>query len=81
MDLPENVLRLKKELRPNKDNIEMTFRHDMFDHIGEATLLNRVKSHKDVAERWYPDLLEVVAKKKEELRDKLTAPHIAVSVN
>ncbi|KAK7206856.1 hypothetical protein BZA70DRAFT_275208 [Myxozyma melibiosi] len=81
MDLPESVLKLKNELRQNKDNIEMTFRHDMFDHIGEATLLNRVKSHKDVAERWYPDLIEVVTAKKEELRGKLTTSAVPLAVN
>ena len=25
--------------------------------MGEATLMNRVKSHPDVGERWYPELL------------------------
>lgn len=28
-----------------------------WNHLGEATLLNRIKSHPDVGERWYPDLL------------------------
>ncbi|KAK9358650.1 hypothetical protein V1504DRAFT_435614 [Lipomyces starkeyi] len=69
MDLPPHVLALKNKLRSNRDDVEMTFKHSMFDHIGEATLLNRVKSHTDVAERWYPDLLAEVKKRKEMLRD------------
>ncbi|KAK9365451.1 hypothetical protein V1509DRAFT_632968 [Lipomyces kononenkoae] len=68
MDLPAHVLALKNKLRGNKDEVEMTFKHSMFDHIGEATLLNRVKSHRDVAEVWYPDLLAEVDRRKEMLR-------------
>jgi hypothetical protein len=28
--------------------------------LGEATLMNRIKSHPDVGERWYPDLLKQI---------------------
>ncbi|KAK9264089.1 hypothetical protein V1519DRAFT_241896 [Lipomyces tetrasporus] len=81
IDLPPHVLALKNRLRANKDDVEMTFKHSMFDHIGEATLLNRVKSHKDVAERWYPDLLAEVEKRKEVLRSQLTRPVESVATN
>ncbi|KAK9325422.1 hypothetical protein V1517DRAFT_254241 [Lipomyces orientalis] len=81
IDLPPHVLALKNRLRANKDDVEMTFKHSMFDHIGEATLLNRVKSHKDVAERWYPDLLVEVEKRKEVLRSRLTEPVQPVATN
>ena len=37
--------------------MEFTFRKGKFNHLGEATLFNRVKSHPDVGERWYPELL------------------------
>jgi hypothetical protein len=39
------------------DNVEFTFRKGKYKHLGEATLMNRIKSHPDVGERWYPDLL------------------------
>jgi len=31
-----------------------------WNHLGEATLMNRIKSHPDVGEAWYPDLLEKI---------------------
>ncbi|CEJ88884.1 Putative Naringenin 3-dioxygenase [[Torrubiella] hemipterigena] len=40
------------------DDVEFTFRKgDVAKTLGEATLRNRVKSHPDVGERWYPDIL------------------------
>ncbi|KAK9464149.1 uncharacterized protein V1516DRAFT_646365 [Lipomyces oligophaga] len=72
MDLPTSVLAMKDDSRAAKTDIGLTFKHEMFENIGEATLLNRVKSHRDVAERWYPDLLKVVDIKNEELRKQLS---------
>jgi hypothetical protein len=41
------------------DDVEFTFRKGgVATTLGEATLRNRVKSHPDVGERWYPDILE-----------------------
>ena len=41
------------------DDVEFTFRTGgVAKTLGEATLRNRVKSHPDVGERWYPDILE-----------------------
>lgn len=56
MDVPEEVRKLKKEVIGN--DVEMTFRKDMFERLGDATLTNRVKSHTDVGEKYYPDILE-----------------------
>ncbi|KAH6657306.1 hypothetical protein BKA67DRAFT_554931 [Truncatella angustata] len=43
------------------DDVEFTFRSGgMSKTLGEATLRNRVKSHQDVGERWYPDMLKDV---------------------
>lgn len=43
------------------DDVEFTFRSGGPSRtLGEATLRNRVKSHQDVAERWYPELLRDV---------------------
>ncbi|TGZ83470.1 Clavaminate synthase-like protein [Ascodesmis nigricans] len=72
MDVPEDVRRLKKEVlkssaRNEEKEVEMTFRKDLFGRLGEATLWNRVKSHTDVGERFYPDLLAEVRKKNAEL--------------
>ncbi|XXH05493.1 NET1-associated nuclear protein 1 [Hypoxylon texense] len=40
------------------DDVEFTFRKGgAASTLGEATLRNRVKSHPDVGERWYPDIL------------------------
>lgn len=40
------------------DDVEFTFRAGgVSKTLGEATLRNRVKSHQDVGERWYPDIL------------------------
>ncbi|KAF2198703.1 Clavaminate synthase-like protein [Delitschia confertaspora ATCC 74209] len=58
MDVPESVLRLRDEARKNRrDDVEFTFVKGRWGHLGEATLMNRVKSHPDVGERWYPKLL------------------------
>lgn len=41
------------------DDVEFTFRKGGASKtLGEATLRNRVKSHPDVGERWYPDILK-----------------------
>lgn len=61
MDVPGDVLKLRDEARrARKDDVEFTFVKGRWGHLGEATLLNRVKSHPDVGERWYPDLLRQI---------------------
>ncbi|KAF2813155.1 Clavaminate synthase-like protein [Mytilinidion resinicola] len=58
MDVPEAVLRLRDEARKGrKDDVEFTFVKGRWGHLGEATLMNRIKSHPDVGERWYPEQL------------------------
>ncbi|CAI6339666.1 unnamed protein product [Periconia digitata] len=58
MDVPEAVLKLRDEARKaRKDDVEFTFVKGKWGHLGEATLMNRVKSHPDVGEKWYPELL------------------------
>ncbi|KAF1966344.1 Clavaminate synthase-like protein [Bimuria novae-zelandiae CBS 107.79] len=58
MDVPEEVLKLRDEARKARnDDVEFTFVKGRWGHLGEATLMNRVKSHPDVGERWYPRLL------------------------
>ncbi|KAF2798973.1 Clavaminate synthase-like protein [Melanomma pulvis-pyrius CBS 109.77] len=58
MDVPEEVLKLRDEARKGRrDDVEFTFVKGRWGHLGEATLMNRVKSHPDVGQRWYPELL------------------------
>ncbi|KAF2839243.1 Clavaminate synthase-like protein [Patellaria atrata CBS 101060] len=61
MDVPESVKRLRDGVRERyggrRDDVEFTFVKGRWGHLGEATLMNRVRSHPDVGERWYPDLL------------------------
>ncbi|CAI4218576.1 unnamed protein product [Parascedosporium putredinis] len=46
---------------------------------GEATLRNRVKSHPDVAERWYPDLLQDVMAEQARIKSARKEVHKAVA--
>ncbi|KAF2668245.1 Clavaminate synthase-like protein [Microthyrium microscopicum] len=57
MDVPKEVRKLREEKGRKGDDVEFTFRAGRWGHLGEATLANRCKSHPDVAERWYPELL------------------------
>jgi len=63
VDVPPEILALRDErlkARGGKriDEVEFTFTKGRWGHLGEATLVNRVKSHVDVGERWYPDILQ-----------------------
>lgn len=72
MEVPQHVFDLKNEyLRKEREKggedevggaegekVEFTFKKEQFERLGQATLMNRVKSHPDVGEKWYPDLLE-----------------------
>ena len=55
MNMRDEILRKRGESR--MDGVEFTFTKGKLGHLGEATLENRVKSHPDVGERWYPDIL------------------------
>lgn len=56
MDVPEKVKTLRQEILKKRgeklDDIEFTFIKGMWSRLGEATLMNRIKSHPDVGERW-----------------------------
>jgi len=59
MDVPDEVLQLRDQARKKrKDDVEFTFVKGRWGHLGEATLMNRIKSHPDVGERWYPNELK-----------------------
>jgi hypothetical protein len=56
MDVPGEVKKLRLDVLERNggrhDDIEFTFAKGRWNHLGEATLMNRVKSHPDVGERW-----------------------------
>lgn len=73
MDVPAEVLVLREKVRElnggRRDDVEFTFvKGGKYKHLGEATLMNRVKSHPDVGERWYPDLLRQI--REDQAKDK-----------
>lgn len=75
VDIPEEVLRMRDEVVAKrggqwKDEVEFTFRKGLWAHLGEATLANRVRSHPDVGERWYPELLEGIRREQREAAEK-----------
>ncbi|GAB1310286.1 Putative 2-oxoglutarate-dependent dioxygenase DIN11 [Madurella fahalii] len=60
--VPEHVREERRKVLERNggrlDDVEFTFRKGgAAKTLGEATLRNRVKSHPDVGERWYPDIL------------------------
>ncbi len=57
MDVPESVKKLRADILERRggqrlDDIEFTFIKGLWSRLGEATLMNRIKSHPDVGERW-----------------------------
>ncbi|KAI0911110.1 hypothetical protein F4823DRAFT_327987 [Ustulina deusta] len=71
------------------DDVEFTFRSGgIAKTLGEATLRNRVKSHPDVGERWYPDILRSIreqqareAQEKAQKAEKVSVQNEAVDLN
>ncbi|KAI9744613.1 MAG: hypothetical protein M1818_002142 [Claussenomyces sp. TS43310] len=76
MDVPETVKELRRGIVGRNggrlDDVEFTFKKGRYKHLGEATLMNRIKSHPDVGERWYPELLAQIREdQKQEKLDKM----------
>lgn len=72
-EVPEHVREERRKVAEKQggriDDVEFTFRKGgVAKTLGEATLRNRVKSHPDVAERWYPELLKDVLEEQARLR-------------
>jgi isopenicillin N synthase-like dioxygenase len=71
VDVPESVRNEKRKMMEREggkrlDDVEFTFVKGKFQHLGEATLYNRAKSHPDVAQRWYPELWKEICRDREE---------------
>ena len=66
MDVPQSVKELRSRILEQRgeriDDIEFTFMSGRYRHLGEATLMNRIKSHPDVGEKFvgHPPLLHVI---------------------
>ncbi|TVY45960.1 putative 2-oxoglutarate-dependent dioxygenase [Lachnellula subtilissima] len=73
--VPEEVREMRKRVVARNggrlDDVEFTFSGGRGARtLGEATLKNRIKSHPDVGERWYPDILaEIRAQQEREKAD------------
>jgi isopenicillin N synthase-like dioxygenase len=73
--VPDAVKRQRQEILERNggriDDVEFTFRRGgVARTLGEATLRNRIKSHPDVGERWYPEMLADVRREQAELKRK-----------
>ncbi|KAK4129453.1 Clavaminate synthase-like protein [Parathielavia appendiculata] len=73
--VPEHVREQRRRVLERNggrlDDVEFTFRKGgVARTLGEATLRNRVKSHPDVGERWYPDILASVREEQAKLRER-----------
>lgn len=80
--VPAEIVEMRRKLVERNggrlDDVEFTFKGgNVAKTLGEATLRNRIKSHPDVGERWYPDILaEIRAQQQKEAEQKTasTAP-------
>jgi len=78
--VPEEIREMRRQVVARNggrlDDVEFTFQGGgVAKTLGEATLRNRIKSHPDVGERWYPEILaEIRAMQAEEKRRKEAPP-------
>ncbi|KAF9875904.1 hypothetical protein CkaCkLH20_06836 [Colletotrichum karsti] len=70
-DIREQRRKVIEENGGRLDDVEFTFRKGgVARTLGEATLRNRVKSHPDVGERWYPDILAAIREEQARAAEK-----------
>ncbi|KAK4943333.1 hypothetical protein LTR10_017007 [Elasticomyces elasticus] len=84
MDVPASVKKLRSDILERRggvrlDDIEFTFIKGAWSRLGEATLMNRIKSHPDVGERWYPEQLKKIREDQAEEAAKFAAKEAASS--
>ncbi|KAL8658569.1 MAG: hypothetical protein Q9226_000903 [Calogaya cf. arnoldii] len=75
VDIPSGIMEMREDILRKKgmekrDDVEFTFTKGRWGHLGEATLTNRVKSHPDVGERWYPDILAKIREEERKVREE-----------
>lgn len=73
--VPEEVREMRRKVVGRNggrlDDVEFTFKGgNGAKTLGEATLKNRIKSHPDVGERWYPDILADIRVQQARERDE-----------
>ncbi|KAI4099777.1 MAG: hypothetical protein LQ339_005799 [Xanthoria mediterranea] len=74
VDIPDEIMEMRSEIWRKRgvdrmDDVEFTFTKGRWGHLGDATLTNRVKSHPDVGERWYPDILAKIREEERKVRE------------
>ncbi|KAH6664117.1 hypothetical protein B0J14DRAFT_608468 [Halenospora varia] len=81
-NIPEEIKEMRRQIVARNggrlDDVEFTFKSGGSARtLGEATLRNRIKSHPDVGERWYPEILKDIRaqqkREKEEAERKANA--------
>lgn len=77
--VPDEIMKQRKAVIERNggrlDDVEFTFRKGtVAKTLGEATLRNRVKSHPDVGERWYPDILQQIRQEQANIKQAKEAP-------
>ena len=85
--VPEKIREMRRQVVARNggrlDDVEFTFQGGgVARTLGEATLWNRVKSHPDVGERWYPEILSRIRerqKREKEEADRQAANALPVS--
>ncbi|KAL6876622.1 hypothetical protein J3F83DRAFT_726482 [Trichoderma novae-zelandiae] len=83
-EVPADVKEQRREIVERNggriDDVEFTFhKGSVATTVGEATLRNRVKSHPDVGERWYPDILQSIREEQAQAAQKQQARRVASS--
>ena len=83
MKVPDHVKALRGNAATPMSKVEMTFVKGRWNHLGEATLSNRVKSHPDVGEKYYPDMLRQIRQEEVASKEKaeMTPPHQELKTN
>ncbi|KAL9030938.1 MAG: hypothetical protein Q9196_000985 [Gyalolechia fulgens] len=74
VDIPVEIMAMREEILrergvDKRDDVEFTFTKGKWGHLGEATLWNRVRSHPDVGERWYPEIWKRIREEQGEKKD------------
>ncbi|KAG4431094.1 hypothetical protein IFR05_013428 [Cadophora sp. M221] len=73
--VPEDIKEMRRKVVARNggrlDDVEFTFSGgNGATTLGEATLKNRIKSHPDVGQRWYPDILAEIREKQKREREE-----------
>jgi len=84
--VPENIKEMRRKVVERNggrlDDVEFTFRSGgTAKTLGEATLRNRIKSHPDVGERWYPDILAEIREQQKKEREEGERKKVGAAVS